>query len=236
MTPQEKINQLAVAALRSAPPTGSAPEPATYMAPFGTPRSKEENKAPAKLEVLPDSPEVEKETNLGEYAEAEAKPFVDQVDPELRAMIENRDVRIAKSIKRRSLALTMSVLAMLGGGGWWYSVSPTAQASVAKLIPALRQSVDDVKMIGSMTSQYDDSLEQISVHGGRIDDATAALGIDPTSVSDEENMELENEMREMMGDGAVTVGDRNKALQDKFGVVGKLMGKKEGQETSNVNP
>ena len=39
MTAQEKINQLATAALRSGPPAPVAPKPATYMAPFDKPKT-----------------------------------------------------------------------------------------------------------------------------------------------------------------------------------------------------
>lgn len=39
MTTQEKIEQLALAALRSAPPPATVPQPATYMAPFEKPKN-----------------------------------------------------------------------------------------------------------------------------------------------------------------------------------------------------
>ena len=39
MSTQEKITQLALAALRSAPPSARTPKPATFMRPFEKPKS-----------------------------------------------------------------------------------------------------------------------------------------------------------------------------------------------------
>jgi hypothetical protein len=39
MSTQEKITQLALAALRSAPPSAGIPKPATFMSPFEKPRA-----------------------------------------------------------------------------------------------------------------------------------------------------------------------------------------------------
>ncbi|WP_193214629.1 hypothetical protein [Luteolibacter marinus] len=241
MTPQEKMNQLAAAALRAAPPAGSAPKPATYMAPFGKPTEKEVKpvaKAPEAAPVAaPEAEQTETTVTATQHADAPAKAFIDKPDAELRAMIEDREEKIGKKLGRQSLAVTLSLLGLLAAGGVWYAVSPGAQASVAKLVPALKQSVNDAKMIGSITSQYDESLEKISVHGKRIDDATASLGIDPTSVSKEDNLSMDDEMGKMMGEGAVTTGDRDKLLQQKFGFVEKLMGKRAGgDEAPAMNP
>lgn len=225
MTAQEKINQLANAALRAAPPTSSIPKPTTYMAPFEKPKAKQlvPVAKPAVAQVI--EPEA-KEFVPFAAAPAEARPLVHQSDPDFSAMIDDRDGKMKKKLGRQSLVVTVSALALLVGGGVAISLSPKAKASVATLVPALKQSVGDVKMIGSMTSQYDESLEQVSVHGSRIGEASAALGIDPASVTAEEDQELQAEMANMMGEGAVTTGDRDKLLKEKYGFVGKLAGER----------
>lgn len=224
MTAQERINQLANAALRAAPPTASIPKPATYMAPFEKPKAR--NLVPVAKPAVEQFSEAEAKAFVPVAAAAvEVQPLVHQSDPNFSAMIDDRDGKMKKKLGRQSLFVSFSVLALLVGGGVAISLSPKAKASVETLIPALKQSVGDVKMIGSMTSQYDESLEQVSAHGSRIGDASAALGIDPASVTAEEDQELQAEMANMMGDGAVTTGDRDKLLKEKYGFVGKLAGK-----------
>ncbi len=208
MTAQEKINQLATAALRAAPPAPVAPKPATYMAPFEKPKT-------VALVAVP------------EVAQAPtAAPFKDEADPELRAQIDEREILLKKRHKRQSLAVTLGVFALLGSAGFWCYQSPKARAEIGALVPALRQSVDDLKMVGSITTKYDEQLDKIAVHGEHIDAATRAMGIDPASVSAEQNVGIESEMAKMMGEGGPTTGERDRALKEKFGVIGKLAGAK----------
>jgi hypothetical protein len=204
MTAQEKINQLATAALRAAPPAPVAPKPATYMAPFEKP----------KTVALVAAPEL--------TPAPVAAPFKDEADPELRAQIDEREVLLQKRHKRQSLAVTLGVFALLGSASFWCYQSPTARAEIGALIPALRQSVDDVKMVGSITTKYDEQLDKIAVHGEHIAAATRALGIDPASVSTEQTAKIEGEMAEMISESGPTTGERDRALKDKFGIVGKL--------------
>ena len=215
MTAQEKINQLATAALRSAPPAPVAPKPATYMAPFEKPKTVAlvEAAAPAPAPVAAAAP-------------APAPAFKDEADPELRAQIEEREVLLQKRHQRKSLAVTFGLLALFAAGGTWCYTSPKARAEIGALVPALRQTVDDVKMVGSITQKYDEQLEKVAVRGEQIADATRAMGVDPDSVSPDANAELDAEMAKMMGEDGPTTGQRDQALQDKFGFVGKLAGDK----------
>jgi hypothetical protein len=154
MTAQEKINQLATAALRSAPPAPVAPKPATYMAPFDKP------KPVALVEVPASAAPVE-----AAVAPAPAAPFKDEADPQLCARIEEREAILQKRHQRKSLAVTFGLLALLAAGGTWCYTSPKARAEIGALVPALRQSVEDVKMVGSITKKYDEQFEKISVRG-----------------------------------------------------------------------
>lgn len=217
MTAQEKINQLATAALRSAPPAPVAPQPATYMAPFDKPKTVALVEAAAPTAAAAPAPAP---------APVPVATFKDEPDPELRAQIEEREVLIQKRHQRKSLAVTFGVLALFAAGGTWCYTSPKARAEISALVPALRQTVDDVKMVGSITKKYDEQLEKIAVRGDQIADATRAMGVDPDSVSPEANAELDAEMAKMMGEDGPTTGQRDKALQEKFGFVGKLVGNK----------
>lgn len=212
MTAQEKINQLATAALRSAPPEPSLPKPATYMAPFEKP------KTVALVEVpVSAAPAV---------AAAPVAAFKDEPDPELRAHIEEREALLRKRHQHKSIAVTFGILALFAAGGIGCYTSPKARAEIMALVPALSQSVDDVKLVGSITKKYDEQLDQIAVRGDQIADATRAMGVDTDSVSAEDNAGLDAEMARMMGEDGPTTGQRDQALQEKFGFVGKLAGEK----------
>ncbi len=226
MTAQEKINQLALAALRSAPPTAATPEPATYMAPFEKPKTVAMVDAPKPAVTTAAAGNPATDLVIEFASEVPVVPFKDEADPELRAQIEDRDARISKQHSRRSLAVTLSVLGLLAAGVVGISQSPKALAEVMSLLPALKQSANDVKMLGSITTKYDEQLEKVAVQGDRIDEATRAMGIDPATASEGEDVHMEAEMEEMMGGEGQTTAERDKALEKKFGVVGKLLGKK----------
>ena len=222
MTIQEKIDQLATAALRSAPPEPVAPKPATYMAPFDKPKT-------VALVAVPEiavTAQAQAAAPAPAPAPLPAVPFKDEADPELRAQIDEREALLQKRHKRQSLAVTFGALAILGSAGFWCYQSPKARAEIGALIPALRQSVDDVKMVGSITTKYDEQLDKIAVHGEHIDEATRAMGIDPSTVSPDQNAEIDAEMAKMMGEEGPTTGERDRALKEKFGVIGKLAGGK----------
>lgn len=213
MTIQEKIDQLATAALRSAPPEPVAPKPTTYMAPFDKPKT---------VALVASTDTAAPASSPAFTAPLPAVPFKDEADPELRAQIDEREALLQKRHKRQSLAVTFGALAILGSAGFWCYQSPKARAEIGALIPALRQSVEDVKMVGSITTKYDEQLDKIAVHGEHLDEATRAMGIDPASVSPDQNSEIDAEMAKMMGEEGPTTGERDRALKDKFGVIGTV--------------
>ena len=89
---------------------------------------------------------------------------------------------LQKRHQRKSLAVTFGVLALFAAGGTWCYTSPKARAEIGALVPALRQTVDDVNMVGSITKKYDEQLEKIAVRGDQIAEATRAMGVDPGGV------------------------------------------------------
>lgn len=220
MSTQDKIKELAEAALRSAPPSAGIPKPATFMPSTVRPAMPARTKEAPVAAEAPASP-------VGSVPEEPAPAvFKDEGDPEFRAMIDAREEKLAKRRSRQRLALALSVLVLFGATGGWIYASPGARAQIAALVPALKEARQDVRMMGSMVSQYDESLEEIGTHGGRIDDATRALGIDPASVGEGDDPNMEAEMAQMMGGEDVpTTASRNRVLKEKFGFVEKLADK-----------
>ncbi|HEY1120529.1 MAG TPA: hypothetical protein VGE67_02980 [Haloferula sp.] len=158
-------------------------------------------------------------------------PFKDEGCPELRAMIEERDAVKAKSQKRTSLAVTLSLLALLGSAGGWFAVNPEAQAKAAKIVPIFKESLRDVKTLANTKENFDKQLEKIAVHGDQIGDATRAMGVNPDEVPEGNSAEIDDAMKSMSG-GQRTTTERNKDVQDKLGIVGKLLGNKKPGESA----
>jgi hypothetical protein len=226
MTAQEKIQELAMAALRSAPPSAGVPKPATFMAAPEKLKSAIPVAAPVETPA-PSEPVVTPVAVTAPLPQPEEKPFKDEGDPELRAMLEARDAQANQSLKRRSLAVSLVAFVLFGSAGVWVAVSPTAQAKIARIAPLFQESVRDVKSLANTKENFDKALEKVAVHGGSIDEATRSMGADPNSVTKEQEAELDAAMGQMMGGEGHTTADRNKALQDKLGFVEKLVNKKD---------
>jgi len=224
MTTQEKINQLAMAALSSAPPSPSLPKPATF-----TPAS-EKLKEPSIAVEIPamianETPVLQAASVTADEAPA-ATPLQHQSDPEFNALIEEQDLKKKKQLFRQRMTVNLLVLAFFGSAGTWYANSPRAQAEVAALIPAFRQSVKDAKMLGNILGTFDKQLQKIGTHGTAIDEATRSMGIDPTKVSATDDVHMDKEMNEFTrGEGKSTT-QRNAMMKDKFGFVAKMAGDK----------
>ena len=103
--------------------------------------------------------------------------------------------------------------------------APQAQATFEGIVMDIKSSKDDVKTLGSVMQSFDEQLEQVAVRGEQIDNATQQLGVDPSSVSEADDLHMETEMREMMGDEAPTPADRGRVLREKFGVVSTIAGR-----------
>lgn len=236
MTTQEKINQLANAALHAAPPPTALPKPATF-----TP-SPEKLGIPMEVEVpkpiLNEAPVLQPEVE--EVTEEPASTFQHQTDPEFGALIEERDGRVKKKLFRQRLVANLVVLGILASAGTWYATSARAQAAVASLIPAIRQSGNDFKMLGSILGQFDKSLKKVGTRRDQIDEATRNIGVDPSAASAEADPQMEKEMNDLTGGEGGTTGGRDRALKDKFGFVAKLAGEKgkvgQGKDTTEAEP
>lgn len=172
MTAQEKINRLALAALRSAPPAASLPEPVTYMAPFEKP------KTVAMVDVPKPAAAPVTATDPADKMASGVPAVASRDEPEPRAAIREPDARIGKRRSRKGLVVTLSVLGLLAAAGVGISRSPEARTGAMSLVPALKQGADDVKMPGSIATKDDGQLDKAATRGDRIGGAPAAEGKD----------------------------------------------------------
>jgi len=247
MTTQERINQLAGAALRSAPRPAGTPQPETFMPSFDRLKTAEfasgpEAAAAAAIKTALSSPVVPMPVPTSALAQALAKAAAQEQhksDADLKDILDVREGKRAKREKRKSRAMSFALLAIFAAGGSWLTLSPTARAKMSTLMTAVKQSGKDVKSLGSIMGTYEKQLDKVAVQGARIDAAALALGVDPTSDTSAQNASISAGMKDLTGEGGgPTVTERDSALQKKFGVVNKLaknMAPKTQKATSDVN-
>jgi len=231
MTPQEKIQQLAQAALRSAPSPAGVPKPSTFMATPEKLRAAIPASAAAEHLAKAEQPAAVAPATSQAAPQPETPAFKDEGCPELRAMIAERDSHKEQSRKRQNMVVTCALLVLLGTAGGWFAVSPSAQAKVAGIVPLFKESMRDVKSLANTKENFDKQLEKVAVHGDRINDATLAMGVDPSTVDEGNGEDIDGAMKDMSG-GQRTTTERNKDVQDKLGVVGKLLGNKPGEQAA----
>lgn len=104
------------------------------------------------------------------------------------------------------------LIGLIGGGSAWFVSSPDRVQAFVSAIAEIR-SVGDVK---SIVAKYQAALEKVKVHGSRIDQATAAMGIEH-SEKDEIDPNFDTQMKQMMAGEGKTVGDRTGKMQQAFG-------------------
>ncbi|QJE98205.1 hypothetical protein [Luteolibacter luteus] len=230
MTAQERINQLAGAALRAGPPPAAQPKPATFMPSFEKMKSAEfiapqaaatpaENPvqaiaafAPAPVPATATAADVIIPTGQNES------------DEELRTMLDARDEVKHKKTRRTGIIVTLSMLSMLAAGGTWFATSESAQAKARFFVQSVRECGRDIKGMTQIMGTYEKQLDKVAVQGARIDAATSALGVDPNTDTSAQGAEIEGAMSQMSGQEGPTVSERNKAMQAKFGIVSKVAG------------
>lgn len=248
MTTQERINQLAGAALRSAPSTAAAPQPVTFMPSFDRLKTAEfatdpeaataaaaaaikEAQLAAASSPAPASALAQALAKAAAAAPAQPQPAAaegvikdaHQSDPDLKEMLDARDGKRVKREKRNNRAMSFALLAIFAAGGSWLTFSPTARAKVDTLVTAMKQSSKDVKSLGSIMGTYEKQLDKVAVQGARIDAAALALGVDPTADTSAQDASIAAGMKDLTGEGGgPTVMERDASLQKKFGIVQKL--------------
>ncbi|GAA5481696.1 hypothetical protein [Haloferula sargassicola] len=159
-----------------------------------------------------------------EVPAAESKPVVHHTeqDEELSAMLEERDGRLKKRRGRVRMVTNVALLALIVAPTAAVMIHPGLRAKFDWLVVNIGKSMEDVKSMANTKDSYDEALDKVATRGNQIDDATRALGVDPTQVVPGEDPEMKAEMQAFMGDEADGF-DRRRAGLEKMGFVAKKL-------------
>lgn len=147
-------------------------------------------------------------------------------DAEMAELVADREQRLGKRMQMQRAAVWLILLALFGGAATSYCVSPTLRGKVDWVVDNVKKSKNDIQTIGNITEEYDEALAEIKKRGSHVADATRQMGVDPDSVDPNDDPNMEAEMAMLMGEDATSTADRNRSLQNTFGLVGKLAGDK----------
>ena len=147
----------------------------------------------------------------------------EETSTELGKMLDEQLERVSRR-RRRELVVTLLVVVGTVGGGFGWFVSSPARVSAFKAAMSDIRSAGDIK---GMMDKYQVALDKVGSRGGDLDEASMAMGVDPSKVVDEDPY-LEAETEAFTGEEGTGVGTRNRKFQEKFGKMVKspLMGGK----------
>lgn len=138
------------------------------------------------------------------------------INAELAAIM---DAKVAKDKRRRRRGFLITVIffvVVTGGAAGWVVSNPERYAAMKAVLAEIK-SVGDIQ---GMVAKYQQALDKVAVRGEQINAATSAMGVDPTTVDENEDPGFDNEMQSMMGEeGGKTTAARDKLLRDKFKTV-----------------
>lgn len=226
MTDKEKLQKLFEAALKDpTPAAGSAPQrafPATstpHPVPVAAPAFR--TTPQVSLDAVLPEPALEQSAQIPGVASATSNAPVldDAASSELGALLDEQIARQARKRRRDSLVAALVFFGLTGGGFGWFVQSPDRVEAFKSAMTEIR-SVTDVK---GLVAKYQAALDKISARSQQIDQATAAMGIDPSTV-DDKDPNMDAEMKQLMGGEGKTVGERNRALQQAVGDRAKAAG------------
>lgn len=166
----------------------------------------------------PDSP-------IHQSAPAKAEE-VPQIEEDLSVLLDEQARRLKKKRQRANWVILLFLFTLGGSGGAWYAKSPENRAAVAEVLQNLKEGRKDLAMVTdpvAMAEQFDESLAEINTRKEAIDQASFAMGIDPTNVAEDG---MNAEMKEMMGGEGRTISERNLLLQRKMGGFAKAQVKR----------
>jgi hypothetical protein len=199
--------------------------PAPQLAPPSSSRLKVEN-APAPVqepaaEVVTDAPKAF-------VAPAVEQKHVEE-DTELVAMLEEREAKLKTRSKRVRIVANVMLLLAVVTPVTAVAVNPELRGKFEVFVQHLGEGVEDVKSIGNTKESFDEALDKVAVHGDHINNATAMLGVDPNSVSEDDDLEMTAEMKQFMGEEADGFQTR-KANLNKMGFLAKKVADATGIE------
>lgn len=135
---------------------------------------------------------------------------------ELGALLDEQ-IKRKKRQRKRELVVTLLVCFGLTGGGFgWFVQSPAR-------VQALQSAIQEIRSLGDIQgiiAKYQKALDKIAVRSKEVDQASLAMGVDPTTVVDDDP-NFEAETAAFTGEKGNSVGERNRRIQEKFSKVVK---------------
>lgn len=144
-------------------------------------------------------------------------PEAPQLEEDLSVLLDEQARRLKKKRQRANWVILVFLLTLGGSGGAWYAKSPENRAAVAEILQNLKEGRKDLALVTDpveMAQQFDESLAEINTRKEAIDQASMAMGIDPTNVAEDG---MNAEMKDMMGGEGRTVAERNLMLKQNMG-------------------
>lgn len=138
----------------------------------------------------------------------------DAASAELAGLLDEQHRRLKRKRKVEALVTAAVLFGITGGGTIWFVQSPQRVQAFGEALRDIR-SVGDVK---SLVGKYQDALDRVAARSKQVDQASLAMGIQPTA-TEEEDPYMDAEMQQMMGGegNGKTIGQRNSALKKSFG-------------------
>jgi len=151
-----------------------------------------------------EEPAVEEETTV-------EVDFDRHLADELGAQLDAKVARQRRQRRRAILITLAAVITLVGGSYAWCVQTPERIAAFHKVMRDIRSATN----VKTMVASYQESLDKIAVRGEQVDDSTESMGMS----TDQEGMEdvhLDAEMKELIGEDSKSVGARNAKLAEKF--------------------
>lgn len=209
-TDQEKLQKLFEAALREAdpkPPVAQETQPDTG----GTGAA-----ASAVADVGMAKPK-EVEASSGSQIAVPAVHIDAEASAELAALLDEQHLRKTRRRRREAIVTLLVLAGSLLGGAIWFS-------SDAQRVQALQEAWRDIHTVTdarALAAKYQDALKRISARSSQVDQATSAMGVDPSSGG--ANHSLDAEMKTFTG-GEATPMERADILKKKLSNLGESVG------------
>lgn len=144
----------------------------------------------------------------------------DASSAELAALLDERHKRITRKRRIDTLVTLIVLFGLTGGGYAWFVGSP-------KRVQAFHETMNDFHSLGDISSvvaKYRKALDRLSVRSKQIDQSTESMGVS-SKQDGAKDPYFDKEMSAMMGGDGKTIGQRNRALQAKFGYMQRDSGK-----------
>ncbi len=162
-----------------------------------------------------------------------------EVGENLSDLLDEQAKRILRRRKRANWVILAFFGLLMGSGSVWYEGSAANRQKVSNLILDFKSSKKDLKMLNPMTvaHQYDTALQKIGGRAKEIDQAAAALGVDPNQTKEDVD---EAGSKATTGSDAQALAERNRLLQQKAGGLAKgqthTAGPNENPDTPAASP